>query len=222
MKNIEKTFINNISFEIHCRDKRIVNNIKKSVHQIDKNIENVFKQKVLISKITIEIIDSRKEFDKLLNKSTPNWLVAISDGKNKKIYIMNEKIIERNSRFNFSTILKHEIAHIYLYSINKKIPIWLDEGLALNLSKQKKEHNIRQENWLYFLSNYKNRKLQFGKFAENEGYRISYHIIKDIFIGRESRQLYLFLKNCHKKEAEVVKKFTKKIDEYVFEKIKSP
>ncbi len=123
------------------------------VQVLGKNIENT---KIILDKIIpdiesrlgistdflikVRLHDTRKSFDKQLNRKTSDWEVGNTSDKN-EIDIIHEDSFEKYSshpRDDFPRILKHEISHIYINKISdgKMIPMWLNEGLSMYLADQ--------------------------------------------------------------------------------------
>ncbi len=94
--------------------------------------------------LTITIHDSRDSYEKRLNKKTETWEVgnASRDGQ---IDILHPDAFEKYSthkKGEFSSILKHEVVHVYLRALAEDhyIPHWLNEGLANYLTHQEGSH----------------------------------------------------------------------------------
>lgn len=89
----------------------------------------------------IFFINSRKQFDKLWQMKSQNWMVGGANGNN--IFILDPKIYTKESDHkninHFYQTITHEYAHIAIRKFcghNK--PKWLNEGLSCYLSNQKK------------------------------------------------------------------------------------
>lgn len=90
---------------------------------------------------------NRKELDKKLNRKTETWFVA--NATNGEINILHSGSFAKESTHKadeFSPILKHEIAHLFVDRMtkDKTVPKWLDEGLAQYVSGKYKDikHSI--------------------------------------------------------------------------------
>lgn len=125
------------------------------------------------------LLSSRKNLDLKMKQRTPEWLAAYSF--NGSIYILSPESFEAESthkKAEFKKILTHELTHIFIEQINKNSLRCLDEGLALNLSKQTKNNTISKDNWLYFMENHLTKNGLLNNFSEREGYKISYWVVK--------------------------------------------
>lgn len=91
-------------------------------------------------KFKIELIYSRKEFDKKFGKKTPRWVCGAI--KKNKIILFAPSVFEKKTIHKLSIYadtLIHELNHIFYEKLAKTYkPWWLHEGLALNLEKKYK------------------------------------------------------------------------------------
>lgn len=92
------------------------------------------------SKIIVRVHTNRIDFNKILKRATPQWLIAnaSNDGQ---IDILSPIVLKNDSSHEakeFLPILKHEFTHLFVDSLvkGKVVPKWLDEGLAGYLAKQ--------------------------------------------------------------------------------------
>jgi len=117
-----------------------------------------------IPKFRIILLYSRKEFDKLWGRKTPQWVSAFA--KKIRIVIFSLSIFEKETSWkkkDFYSTLVHEINHIFFTSLTKKIyqPIWLCEGLATYIQRNKKKPKKKPKIFYKILNesfNYKNPK----------------------------------------------------------------
>lgn len=192
-----------ITKEIKINDNRIGKIIFKpddnSIHPICKKIIFAVQKlkkfyKTDIKDISFEIIYSRKEFNRKIRKNTPSWLVGFFSGH--KIYLVSSNIIEKISphqKSDFKKILIHELCHYYNNKINKNMPIWINEGLALFLAGQKKKKPERLgQNFL--IAKFFSKNINYWSFIENDGYSISYWLIKTIAEKFSKNQLKSVMK----------------------------
>ncbi len=157
----------------------------KSAMQFEKYtatiLEKLYKfYKIKNPQINIELVYSREEFDDKLEYKTPKWLVAIVEDND--IYLFSPSVIEKVSNHKKSEIKKlftHEICHVFNSKINMNNLMWVDEGVALFIAKQKKEY-FSQKDLDFFIRNYLNKNISLQLFAENNGYNISYWMIRMI------------------------------------------
>lgn len=126
-------------------------------------------------KFTVDILNSKDEFDKKRGYKTPDWFVGFADKNN--IDILSPSTMEKESshkKSEFTEILSHEICHIFNYELNKNPIKWVDEGVALFLSNQKNKNDFNKEDIELFFST----KLNSKNFNDYKGYTISYWAIK--------------------------------------------
>jgi hypothetical protein len=79
--------------------------------------------------VLIQLAQSESEYIDLTGGAVPDWSGAVAYRKEQKIIV---KPGSPYSVFGNLETLKHEIVHLYLKG--KYIPLWLEEGLAMNLS----------------------------------------------------------------------------------------
>ncbi len=105
--------------------------------KIIKELEDFFGIKV--PDYTIEIANSREEFNKLTNrKHSETWMAGWANG-NRIVAIHPDKLEQLTGGLHKSDShpnrIKHELAHLFFSSLAKGEfkPIWLNEGLAFCL-----------------------------------------------------------------------------------------
>jgi hypothetical protein len=144
--------------------------------------------------INIELIYSRKELNNKLKRKTPNWLIGVNY-KN-KIYLFSSSVVERYSshkKSRLNKIITHEICHAFNSKINKKMPTWLDEGIALYLSNQKKKRDFKKSDWQFFVNNI-NKKINLNSLTEHDGYKVSYWMVKGLTDNYNKKNLLKLIK----------------------------
>lgn len=185
---------NDYSFRIlHKRDDTSIDTIKTSIKDKLPELEDFYQLK--ITNLEIELIYSREEFNQIVGRDTPAWMVALS--KPDKIYIFSPKAVNDHSSHGKSGLGKtivHELVHMFNDRINKNLPLWLDEGMALYLADQKKEQDFSKENWNYFLKHHLSSRDDVDDFAAHEGYKISYKLVKRILERHGKDKLMSILK----------------------------
>lgn len=97
-----------------------------------ERIEDFFRRKPG-SVITIVITRSGEEYLRHIPAATPQWSQAIARPEERLIVL---KLSDAHEIKNAPFILAHELVHIYLgeYFLQKRLPAWLNEGLAEYLS----------------------------------------------------------------------------------------
>jgi len=101
-----------------------------------------------IRDIKIYFCYSRKEFEKFVKRSTPEWLVGVSGSK--EVVILSPSVFAKASnhpKSDFYPVLTHEVAHVFLnqlYGFNQ--PVWLREGIPGYIASQYKIREIVSKN----------------------------------------------------------------------------
>lgn len=173
-------------------------NKEKNINKIIFLIKNAyFKNKKFynktIKKFKLIFVYSRKELNKFWKRKTQKWCIAFATKT--KIYIFSPQILEKISihkKEAFYNTLIHEINHLFYQNIFKTYkPLWLSEGLALNLETDKNQTKLSlNPKSLYhiklsfsFISKKYNRKVGEISF-------LNYLIVK--YLLREYNKLRLF------------------------------
>jgi hypothetical protein len=89
------------------------------------------------------VVDNRKQIDAIKDEKTEDWIVGWAEGKT--VYVLDRNNFEKESSHKYDdqtykALIKHELSHLF-YSIvsnNSKIPVWLNEGVAIYTSGQNK------------------------------------------------------------------------------------
>jgi len=105
------------------------------------------------------LVDSRKDYDVLINQKTENWEVGRHIGEN-KILLISPKSYEKESIHKYSDegyffLIKHELSHLFYNIFSQgQGPVWLDEGFAIFTSGElKKKTKINEfKNFLDYYS----------------------------------------------------------------------
>lgn len=94
-------------------------------------------------------VPDRATIDALKGRKTERWIIGWISGAF-EIYLLSRENFERDSSHPYSdryyaSLIRHELAHIYVarYSVPARfrVPIWLNEGIAIYLSGQVKSQN---------------------------------------------------------------------------------
>lgn len=166
-----------------------------------------------LENIFIETLENRNELNQRIGRKTQDWLVAFA--KTNYVYILDKKsfVIESSHlEKDFEIILKHELAHIFINAINPNAMQWLDEGLALNLARQKKAKQISKENYDFFIlfnNIYKN--LALDEFAKRQGYIVSYKLVNNL-LDKLDKNIILELLRLDKNRKDLKKSVENIID----------
>ncbi len=92
--------------------------------------------------VTLEEVPNLKTLERKVGGSLPEWVIGLSAGK--RIWII-KKNMWKNKKMDVSQLILHEFVHIALSQcMKKRIPLWLNEGLAVYLSGQYKDYKLEQ------------------------------------------------------------------------------
>lgn len=85
--------------------------------------------------IEVAMFSSVDEISIILGFNVPEWVVGLSYGRT--IYMKDPSLWGENAFGNFTETLIHEIFHtIANQSLTCSLPIWLNEGMAINIASQ--------------------------------------------------------------------------------------
>lgn len=173
-------------------------------------LNKFFEFRWIKDKPSIVKISDRKTIDALFGRKTEPWMVGWAESR--KIFVLDRKNYSKESIHKYSgeeyrTLVKHELAHLYLRIIveNGFIPCWLEEGVCIYVSGQNKFRE-KPKSFKYFLKYFEER----GKKIYNEG-----GFVVEILAGKYGeKKLIEFLKSLKnvKDKRGFVKKFEKFYD----------
>lgn len=140
-----------------------------------KKFNKFFNLNVPYGKLSIFIVNNRKDIDLLRNQKTERWVVGWSEDRT--IFILNRKNYERESSHKYSDneysqLILHEMVHFFhdnLVERSRGHSAWLNEGIAIFLSGQNtvKKKPIEFKEFLSFYANYgRGIYLESGFFIE--------------------------------------------------------
>lgn len=149
----------------------------------NEKVENFFKKAMeelktffLINWIentpVVFLVDSRKDFDVLVNRKTEKWVVGQCFEKNKILFLSPESYekesIHKYSDEEYYFLLKHELSHFF-YNIytKEKGPNWLSEGFAVFSSGElKKKKRVGEfKNFLKYYTDFDQKIYEESGFA---------------------------------------------------------
>jgi len=170
------------------------------------------------SKITINFIYTRKEMDKLWSEKSPKWLCGTVDPKNiYKIYVFSPLVFEKMTTHKKHEILPtliHETAHTFVSQINKRCFAWMNEGVCQyvegdDITKRK----IKKKDWDWFIKNnaFFDPDLSWREQAKQDGYKISYNLVKYILKVKDKNKFIQLLKIRRKGDFKMLKQKMNKI-----------
>ena len=155
---------------INPHDTKVLNLSQKLVRELDQLFSPHRPEK-----IRINLINNRQKLDRVLGWQTPSWFVANTHEHTISI-LQPDRANQINPR-RFCTVIKHELIHVYIGSINKSPLHWLDEGLALYLAGQSKQNVIPEKHFIFQTKNLF-QKIGYHTFCDKSGYIFSYHLVK--------------------------------------------
>lgn len=87
--------------------------------------------------IEVVMYSNVDEISKLIGVIVPDWVVGLSYGRT--IYMKKPELWGDSAFGNFTETLIHEIFHTIVGdALNFSLPIWLNEGMAINIASQTK------------------------------------------------------------------------------------
>ena len=133
---------------------------------INKKIAKLFLKPPVT--INLHIYKNRKDFLRAIKKPRgPSWLIGY-------ISTNNISLVDTKDEKKFSQLLTHEITHVYINLINKNLPQWVKEGLAIYIAKQISHKKILETNWKNIIKNGDPFKgISWRRAAKYDGYNIA-------------------------------------------------
>jgi len=153
---------------------------QKTIKMIKKGVLNSFNyfNNVKTIKFTIELIYSRKEFDKMIGSKTESWVTAHSFGN--RFIIFSPSEIEKctsHRRNEFMPIISHETSHVLLKKLNTNFCTWMNEGIAQYTADQERKEKIKLKNISCFFNDSLFKNSNYDRFISRQGYEISYKLV---------------------------------------------
>ncbi|MBU5225613.1 hypothetical protein KQI36_02880 [Clostridium senegalense] len=161
--------MNNLNLDI--KDLRVLRDMTDyfNFYYRIRNIRNIFH---FNNKVTIDVIDGLDELSKLIGNKVPDWVIGTSFDD--VILILDHDKWRKLNNETVDNLILHEFIHVVLNSKAQiKLPIWLNEGLAMYFADQHNSYINKvpkiNENFDFYKIDYYN----------NEIYHISiYTVIK--------------------------------------------
>lgn len=118
-----------------------VNDFKdlKYIYDINLNTEILKIERIfgISKKIKILFLEDYTEFSEILGFNIPIWVTGVSIDNAILVYLKGK------STYYSKKLILHEIIHVLVNDISKgNCPNWLNEGLAIKLSKQYYDMNL--------------------------------------------------------------------------------
>jgi hypothetical protein len=187
-------------FEVNSKKDRFIENV---YNKGMKKFNNFFNLKVPYGKLSIFIVNNRKDIDLLRNQKTESWVIGWS--WDKSIFLLNRKNYEKESSHKYSDkeysqLILHEMVHFFhdnLVERSSRHAAWLNEGIAIFLSGQNtvKKKPVKFKEFLSFYSSYgKGIYLESGFFIEflfkNFGKAKLIRLLKETAKCRKKKEFY--------------------------------
>lgn len=96
-----------------------------------KNLRNLFG---CFTKVKLLMFGTHEELARQLNPKIPGWVIATH--LEHTIFMLDYQIWKSSHSGCFNQILTHEWVHVLMYHWNTRVPLWLNEGLAVYCAKQ--------------------------------------------------------------------------------------
>nr|WP_297938414.1 hypothetical protein [uncultured Lachnoclostridium sp.] len=92
------------------------------------------------SEVVIEEVYSLEVLERITGNRLPRWVIGLSAGK--RIWVLDKSKWE-NQKMDLAQLILHEFVHIAINgTVKKKVPVWLNEGLAVYLSGQYEDYQL--------------------------------------------------------------------------------
>ena len=171
--------------------------------------------KINIPKFNVQLIYSRKEFNKLWGSETPNFVSAFA--KKNKIVIFAYGTFEKETDWEkkeFYKTLIHEINHLFYQKLrgHEYKPLWLSEGLATFM-----QHNKKKGNYTNKLNISKQALNQKDQQLTLESYQIFAMFVEYLILNFGEDKILELIKQL--KKGENLNKLMQKIYNQSFEKL---
>lgn len=126
---------------------KVVNDSKSNLRyvynqQLIKEIQYLFELFNNHKEININFLNTHKEVQSIIGQPVASWVRGFCNYDD--VYILEYSKEFYTNIDEFYGILIHEVIHALVYRKIKNCPLWLNEGLALVLSKQFKFINFEQ------------------------------------------------------------------------------
>jgi hypothetical protein len=123
-----------ITIKTNDSDSLIARFLAQSVHDNQKRMEEFFRSRIS-SPVNILLSSSVSDYRKSTGLQIPEWSAAVALPDRRLIILKPADYFDPES---YTTSLLHELAHIYLADKlrDNSIPLWINEGVAMYLSKK--------------------------------------------------------------------------------------
>jgi hypothetical protein len=135
----------NLDLNLHFSDRAIL----KYFYDSDQYLSRIVDIRKLFNyQKRINIINFYKfeDLGRYLGWTVPEWVVATSLGRN--ILVLDYEIWKARQWGSVNQIILHELVHVILSNYKVKVPLWLNEGLALYLAGQWDDGQVKREGFV--------------------------------------------------------------------------
>lgn len=151
--------MSNLNFDI--KDSRILRDINNYFEFCDRamNIRNVFECN---DEVVIDVIDNLDELSEAIGVKVPEWVIGTSFDD--IILILDHNEWKKSNNESVDNLILHEFVHVVLnLKAQSKLPIWLNEGLAVYFANQYNAYKDKKpsinEGFDFYEVDYSNEKL---------------------------------------------------------------
>ena len=123
-----------ITIKTNDSDSMVAGFLAQSVHENQIRMEEFFRSRISLP-VTIILASSDSQYRQSGGLQIPEWSAAVAIPDRRLIVLKPANYFDPKS---YTTSLLHELAHIYLADKlhDNSIPLWLNEGVAMYLSKK--------------------------------------------------------------------------------------
>ncbi len=130
--------VNNVidKLKFIIRDDRIIDFLKREEYWLEKMVQ-IKKRFRFNEEVVIHFFDDQNQLAEFLETELPDWVVAAY--RDNDILLLDYSLWQGRNIGCFSQIMVHELVHVIVnYKTQGRVPLWLDEGLALYMAEQYK------------------------------------------------------------------------------------
>lgn len=124
----------------------------ESYSEFGKRVSEIRNLFSFSSTVLVEEVPSLQALEKKCGCLLPPWVIGLSAGR--RIWILRKSEWE-NRKIDMGQLILHEFVHIVLNtSMQKDVPLWINEGLAVYLSGQYQDYKLEQSHIRAFVDFY--------------------------------------------------------------------
>lgn len=126
----------------HSADARTVDSLQRIVEECYSEVAIRYGFS-LEERVRVYLVNDEDEVDQFYGGSIHPGVIAFAQPHQSTIYLISPKVTK--SLTDTREVFKHELAHIFNHHISPQIPLWLNEGLAMWISGEKR---LQENFWL--------------------------------------------------------------------------